>query len=202
MGKIIVANIASFDGNYEGPGKNVMMLPMDGAFDTFNLEHMKAAEVILLGGNSYTFFGGFWPHMADNPDASETNREFSKRYNKVQKVVVSRSVTAEDFPDAWKDTTRIIKDNTYAQLTDLKKNTDGDIVMFASRMLWNDLLAHGLIDELHFVIGNVVLGKDGTPLFTKTIAYDDPQTGLELLDAKKCEGSSNFVVRYNVAHKS
>jgi dihydrofolate reductase len=198
MGKIIVTNIMSFDGNYEGPGKNIMALPMDGAFDASNLEHMKTAEVVLLGSNSYKFFGGFWPHMADNPDTSEANREFSRLYNRIQKVVVSTSMRPQDFPDAWKDTTRIIDDDVYGQLAQLKDKTDGNIVIFASRLLWNDLLAHDLIDELHFVVGNVILGKDGTSLFTETIAYNDPKTNFELLDTQKCQDSSNFIVRYKV----
>jgi dihydrofolate reductase len=202
VGKIIVANISSLDGDYEGPGKNVMMLPMDGGFDAFNLEHMKAADVILLGGNSYKFFGAFWPMMADNPDTSETNREFSRLYNKIQKVVVSENVTEIDFPEAWKNTTRVISADVYRELAKLKEETEGDIVMFASRKLWNDLLAHGLVDELHIVVGNVVLGHEGTPLFEEVIAYDDPKTGLELLDVKKCEDSNNFVVRYLVTAKA
>jgi dihydrofolate reductase len=198
MGKIIVANIVSLDGNYEGPDKNVMALPMDGAFDTFNLEHMKAADVILLGENSYKFFGGFWPVMADNPDASETNQEFSRRYNKIQKIVVSHTITEADFPEAWKTTTQITKGSPYDELTQLKKNTAGDIVIFASRILWNDLLAHGLVDELHLMVGNVFLGKEGTPLFEETIVYDDPKTNLKLLDTKKCENSNNHIVYYAV----
>ncbi len=198
MGKLIVANIVSLDGNYEGPGHNVMMLPMDGAFDAFNLEHMKAAEVILLGGNSYKFFGGFWPAMADNNETSENNREFARRYNEIQKVVVSNSVTSADFPKPWADSTKIIAENTYDEVQKLKDETKGDIVMFASRMLWNDLLAHGLIDEIHLVVGNVVLGKEGTALFTEQITYDDQKTKLHLLDTKKCDDSNNYVVHYAV----
>ena len=37
MRRLIVANIMSLDGNYEGPGGNVMALPMDRFFDEHNL---------------------------------------------------------------------------------------------------------------------------------------------------------------------
>jgi dihydrofolate reductase len=202
MAKIIVANIMSLDGCYEGAGKNVMMMPMDAAFDDFNLEHMKQASTILLGENSYKFFGGFWPLMADNPEASPTNREFSRLYNRIDKVVASDKLKPADFPDAWKDTTSVVAKGDYASLEKLKQESGGDIVIFASRILWNDLLAHGLVDELHFVVGNVVLGKDATPMFDKTITYDDKSTTLELLDSAKAEGSNNLVVRYKVNSKT
>jgi hypothetical protein len=52
MRKLIVANIVSMDGYYEGPGRNVMLLPMDGAFDDYNLERMRAAGTVLLGHTS------------------------------------------------------------------------------------------------------------------------------------------------------
>jgi dihydrofolate reductase len=200
MRKIIVSNIMSLDGFYEGPGKNVMVLPMDGAFDAQNLECMKNADVVLLGGNSYKFFGGFWPSMENNQEASETNREFSRLYNKIQKVAISKDLSLDDAPEAWKTTTRIISDDVYNELAKLKQEDGKDIVMYASRMLWNDLLQHGLVDELHFVVGNVVLGG-GTPIFEKPIAYDDPKVALELLDSKKGETSNNILAKYKVTYK-
>jgi len=190
----------SLDGFYEGPGKNVMVLPMDSAFDAQNLECMKNADTVLLGGNSYRFFGAFWPSMEDNQDTSDTNREFSKRYNQIEKVVVSEKLTLDDAPEAWKTTTRIIADDVYDELAKLKQEEGKDIVMYASRMLWNDLMQHGLVDELHLVIGNVVLG-DGTPIFEKTISYDDPNVALELIDSVKGNGSNNNLAKYKVIYK-
>ncbi len=56
MGKVIVSNIASLDGYYEGPGKNVMDLfayrfgayPADDSFDVYNAERLRAAGTLLL----------------------------------------------------------------------------------------------------------------------------------------------------------
>ncbi|UUZ82073.1 hypothetical protein LJK88_47560 [Paenibacillus sp. P26] len=51
---------------------------------------------MLLGGRSYRTFSDFWPGMANHPDASPTNREFSRRYNLVEKVAVSNDLTLEN----------------------------------------------------------------------------------------------------------
>jgi hypothetical protein len=52
MRKLIVANIMSLDGYFEGPGGNVMVLPMDGFFDEHNLERLRAADTLLLGATT------------------------------------------------------------------------------------------------------------------------------------------------------
>jgi urease subunit alpha len=75
MRKLIVTNIVSLDGYYEGPGKDVMVLPMDHSFDAYNVERMREADTVLLGRNSYDAFKGFWPAMEHNPDATPDHRE-------------------------------------------------------------------------------------------------------------------------------
>jgi hypothetical protein len=44
MRKLVVCNIMSLDGYYEGPDNNVMVLPMDASFDEYNLEHANGFE--------------------------------------------------------------------------------------------------------------------------------------------------------------
>jgi hypothetical protein len=44
MRKLVVCNIMSLDGYDEGPGNNVMVLPMDASFDEYNLERIRAAD--------------------------------------------------------------------------------------------------------------------------------------------------------------
>jgi dihydrofolate reductase len=202
MRKVIVINIMSLDGYYEGPGRNVMALPMDESFDSYNLERMRAADTVLLGHTSYQMFSGFWPAMADNPDASPTHREFSQLYNKIDKVAVSNRLTPQDTMGPWQDTTSIIGgDNVYDEIAKLKQKPGKDIIVFGSRVLWNDLLAHDLVDELHLMIGSVVLGN-GTPIFVAPIAYNDPKLLLQLIDSRKFKGSENLLVQYGVKYKS
>jgi dihydrofolate reductase len=190
MRKLIVTNIVSVDGCYEGPGGDVMALPMDQSFDAYNAERLRAADTLLLGRKSYELFKGFWPPMADHPEATPTHREISRLENAVDKVVVSDTLTADD-TDPWRDTTRIVRGaDAHEQVAELKRGTGREILVFASRTLWNELLAAGLVDEIHLIIGAVVLGP-GTPLFG-----NEPAGPLRLLDSRTADGTDNMFVRY------
>ncbi len=72
MRKLIVCNIMSLDGYYTGPGNNVMVLPMDEAFDAYNAERLRAADTLLLGRTTYEGFKGFGPSVTADPSATPT----------------------------------------------------------------------------------------------------------------------------------
>ena len=188
MSTLIVSNIISLDGYYEGPGGNVMVLPMGGVFDAYNAERLRAADTLLLGRRSFEGFESYWPSVADDPSADATNREISRLNGAIDKVVVSDGLT--DLTGPWASTTRVLRRaEAHERVAELKRRPGGEILMFGSRTLWNDLLAAGLVDELHLMVGHVVLGG-GTP------AFGDLTPSLRLLGARTWQGSSNVVLRY------
>ncbi|WP_307665104.1 sigma-70 family RNA polymerase sigma factor [Streptomyces sp. V1I1] len=106
-----------------------------------------------------------------------------------------RSDTADTLTDSrtkpWHDTTRIVRRvDAHQQIAELKKGPGRDILVFGSRTLWNDLLAAGLVDELHLMIGPVVVGG-GTPAFGA-----GPVPPLRLLSTHTWDGTDNMLVRY------
>jgi dihydrofolate reductase len=202
MRKLIVANIMSRDGYFEGPGKDVMALPMDGFFDEHNLERLRAADTLLLGATTYTGLKGYWPAVADDPgvspavaadpDVADLHRETGVRNNEIRKVVVSDSLT-EDDTAPWTSTTTIVRRaDAHRVVADLKGQSGNDILTFGSQTLWNDLLVAGLVDELHLMVGASVLGG-GTPAFDAGAV-----ASLRLLDTRRREGSDNVLLRYEV----
>jgi dihydrofolate reductase len=199
MRKLIVSNAMSLDGYYEGPGKNVMVLfdyrwevyPTDESFDAYNAERLHAADTLLLGRTTYDGFRGFWPSVADDPNATTLQREISRLNNAIDKVVISDNLTSEE-TDPWHNTRIISRADAHEQIAELKRQTGKDILVFGSHTLWNDLLAKDLVDELHLMISPVVVGA-GTPVFD-----GQPAVSLRLIDARTWDGSGNVLVQYEV----
>jgi dihydrofolate reductase len=191
MRKVIVCNIMSLDGYYTGPGGNVMAMPMDSAFNAYNVERMRTASTILLGAVSYQGFRSFWPSVADNPAMDEDNRELSRLYKDIEKLVVSDTLKP-DADEPWYDTTTIVsRAAAHDYIRDLKTQAGKDILIYGSHILWNDLLAAGLVDELHLTVGSVVLGG-GTPIFEGA-----QQHSLEPIDARTLDGEcKNTLIRF------
>src|SRR5439155_12909064 len=106
------------------------------------------------------------------------------------------SMTPEQ-TEPWRNNTRIIsRAGAHEQIAELKRQSGKDILVFGSHTLWNDLLANDLVDELHLMIGPVVLGA-GTPVFE-----GQPAVSLRLIDTRRWDGSGNVLVRYEVRQKT
>ena len=196
MRKIIVFNIISLDGYHTGPGNDVsVMFPMMGkVFDAYTAELLRTADVFLVGRVSFELFQSFWPKVAENPTSDEwtpEQREIVQEGKSVNTIVVSDTLTGN-----WPDIRIIRRADAYQQIAELKRQAGKDILMTGSRTLWNDLLAHDLIDEIHLMIGNVVLGE-GVPVFV-----GKPDVTLRLIDIRRWEDSDNVLLRYEVRHKS
>jgi dihydrofolate reductase len=196
MRKLIVYNVVSLDGYHTGPDNDVsVMFPMmGGVFDTYNAELLRQADVHLVGRVSFELFQSFWPKVAENPASEEwtpEQRELSQAGRSVRPIVVSDTLAANR-----RDVRVIRRADAYQQIAELKRQASKDILITGSRTLWNDLLAHDLIDEIHLLIGNLILGE-GVPAF---VGKQD--ASLRLIDVRTWEDSDNVLVRYEVRHKS
>ena len=192
MRKLIVFNIISLDGYHTGPNNDVsVMYPMmGGVFDAYTAERLRAADMFLVGRVSFQLFNSFWPEVARNPDSNEwtaEQREISQAGESVPTIVVSDTLTGN-----WRDIHTIRRADAHQQIAELKRQPGKDILITGSRTLWNDLLAHNLVDEIHLMIGNVVLGA-GVPAFA-----GKPPASLRLINIRQWEDSDNVLLRYEV----
>ena len=195
MRKIIVYSVISLDGYHTGVGNDVsVMFPMMGnVFDAYNTELLRTADVQLMGRVSFELFQSFWPKVAADPTSdawTDAQRELSQAGKSVKGIVVSDTLQGN-----WQDVRIIKRRDAYQQIAELKCQTGKDILITGSRTLWNDLLAHNLVDEIHLLIGNRILGQ-GIPVFAgKTHA------SLRLIDTRRWEDSDNVLLRYAVRHE-
>ncbi|MPZ63982.1 MAG: deaminase [Pseudonocardiaceae bacterium] len=189
--RVIVSNIVSLDGYVAGPPGGPP-LPIADAFDAYNAERLRAADTLLVGRTSYDMFRGYWPPVQDDTDAGPAQHEISRLNNAIEKVVVSDTLTSDE-TTPWSSTTRIVaRSAAHETIAELKRGPGRDILVLGSRTLWNDLLAHDLVDELHLLIGPVVLGG-GTPTFAAP-----PRGSMRLLATRTWEGSASVLATYEI----
>ena len=192
MRKLIVSNLLSLDGYASGPGGDVMALPFDTTFSDYNLELMQAADTLVSGATTYRGFLSYWPPVADDPAQPEVERTISRRHGELEHLVISDSLTAEE-TGPWRDNTRIVpRDEARAAIAQAKRDEGGPLVAFGSITTWNGLLAAGLIDELHIMVGAGVL-LDGVPAFSVR-----PPGPMRLTAARQLGDSNIALLRYSL----
>ena len=153
--KVILFNMMTLDGYFEGPGQDINWHNVDEVFNDFAIEQLETAGALIFGRVTYELMASYWPSAA----ALETDPQVAERMNRVPKVVFSRTLARAD----WQNT-RLVNGDPAAEITRLKNEPGGPLFVFGSANLSATLLAHGQIDELRVMINPVLLGR-GTPLF-------------------------------------
>jgi dihydrofolate reductase len=175
MGKIVISTNASLDGVVQDPD-GLEGFRLGGWFNQFagkdreawakvGLDEALGAEALLLGRRSDEFFAERWLSRSG---------EFADRLNSLPKCVVSSTL---EHP-RWSNST-VLKGDVVDQVSKLKQELDGEILVYASYQLGLTLMEHDLVDELRLFVFPVVLGA-GKRLFGETTDTKP----LSLLDTK------------------
>jgi dihydrofolate reductase len=163
MGKIIVTANSSLDGVIQDPdGREGFRL--GGWFGQFGgkdleewarleTEEAMSAEALLLGRRSDEWFATRW--------LSRTG-QWADRLNSMPKYVVSATVK----DPKWSNST-VLRGDAVSEISKLKQEISGEILVYASYQLVRTLMQHDLVDELRLMIFPVVLGA-GQRLFGET----------------------------------
>jgi dihydrofolate reductase len=180
MGQIVVTEFISLDGVIEAPGGGedykhagwTSEIDRGDEGNQFKLDETMDSAALLLGRRTYEGFAAAWP---------ERDGEFADKFNSMPKYVVSSTLRDPE----WTNST-LLSGDVVDEITKLKQEQDGNIVVHGSAQLVQTLIENDLVDELRLMVFPVVLGT-GKRLFG------------EAGDKKRLQLSSSTVVGDGVA---
>jgi dihydrofolate reductase len=189
MRNVIVTEFVTLDGVMEDPGGAEHFDRGGWAFqfnrgaegDKFKLDEALTADALLLGRVTYEGFAAAWP--------SRTG-EFADKFNSMPKYVVSSTLR-----DVEWNNSRLIKGNVAEEVSALKQQPGGDIVVHGSGQLVDTLMQNDLVDEYRLMVFPVILGS-GKRLFRE----GSERSALRLVEAKPVGSDGVVILTYKPNH--
>jgi dihydrofolate reductase len=159
VGQIVVSTNVTIDGVSQDPTGdegfsfggwfNSISEADRNAWAEVEFEEAQSTAAVILGGRSYEWFAKRW---VGRPG------EWAERLNSVPKYVVRSQPGRTD----WGPTT-VVSGDVVAEITRLRKTTDGEIVVYASYQLVRTLMRNGLVDQIRLFIFPRILGSGDRP---------------------------------------
>jgi dihydrofolate reductase len=161
MGRIVVSELVSVDGVSDDPagvegfarggwtsyldsdGELVRLRGEDG--EELVVAEARDSAVLLLGRKTYEGFAVIWPQQKGRPLADVINS--------MPKYVLSSTLEAAE----WENST-VLSGELTEEVERLKREIDGEILVYGSTQLVQKLLENGLVDELRLMVHPVVVG--------------------------------------------
>jgi dihydrofolate reductase len=174
MRRLVLFMHVSLDGFVAGPNGEMNWIKVDEEIFDYVGDRTNVADTALYGRVTYEMMQGYWPKAGEQPNASKHDIQHSAWYNKVDKVVLSKSMEGQQLPN-----TIIISNDIEHRVKALKQQAGREVIIFGSPSTAHSLMQYGLIDEFWIFVNPMLLGK-GIPLF-KNIQH---ATELKLVTSK------------------
>lgn len=158
-GRLIYLLNVSLDGYIATPDGSPAWATVDDEIHAWFNEQMRSMEAALYGRRMYETMAAYWPTGEDDPDATETTREFARIWNPLPKIVFSNSLDRVDH------NSRLVSGDVGSLLEDMRREFPGDLGVGGADLAGQFVRA-GLVDEYRMVVHPVVLGS-GVPYWPK-----------------------------------
>ena len=155
MRKILVFENVTLDGFMAGPNGEIDWAIRDDEVTENSRAGQDAIDMFLFGRVTYDMMASFWP----TPAGKSANQVFAEVLNNTPKIVFSTTLTKAD----WHNT-EVMKELTTDEILKLKQQPGGNMMLFGSGTIVEQLTNLGLIDEYQLMVNPAILGK-GKPLF-------------------------------------
>ena len=153
MRKVVMFNLITLDGYFEGLNHEIDWHNVDEEFNDFSIEQLQIFEPILFGRVTYEMMASYWPMpaaLSDDPVVADLMNSHSK-------IVFSNTLQSP----AWNNT-RLVTGEAGVEIKKLKDQPGKDMVIFGSGKLVASLTEQRLIDEYRFIVNPVALGSGHT----------------------------------------
>src|SRR5208283_2096585 len=178
--RVIVSNLMTVDGYFEGPNHAFDWFVPDLEFMEYAKSMLRSADTLLFGRRTYEHMANYWPTAPAD--------EIAEKMNNLRKIVFSRTLRELE----WKNA-KLAKENLAEEISKLKGMPGNDMVVLGSASIASALLEQGLVDEYRVILDPILLGG-GTLLFSGITK----RTKLRLCSAKPF-GSGVVLLTYQKA---
>jgi dihydrofolate reductase len=180
MRKVIVSNMVSLDGYFDGPNGELDWHVVNNEFIEYAEDMLNSVDCILFGRRTYQMMAAYWTM----PEVKLNDPVIAGKMNSLTKIVFSKSLDSVE----WENSS-LVKDNIKETVLKLKQQPGKDIVILGSGSIVSALTQMNLIDEYRVIINPVILGA-GKLQFTGSL----DKKILNLTDVKRF--NSGVVILY------
>ena len=112
-------------------------------------------DTILLGRKMTSEFISYWSNVMNKPDDPEYI--FAKKMMQTPKIVFTKTLNKSEWPN-----TRLATGNLKDEITKLKNQDGGDIIVYGGASFDSSLIKENLIDEYYLFVNPVAIGNGKT----------------------------------------
>jgi dihydrofolate reductase len=202
MSKILVSNFITIDGFYDSEGgsmNEVFAHRWSGyssidEFDNYNLSLLEHCGTLILGKSTFLGNKSYWSSIDATSSESVVRKKLANRFREIRKIVVGSSIDGRDL-EGWGPAEFTPRTSYLDYLRQEKAKEGRDFLVMMSRLMWNEMLQHQLIDEVNLTVFPMALGS-GRPIFVS-----QPDCAFRLKESKVFPDAGNVLLSYEVIYE-